>query len=134
MLGLQGRVVVLWPLGLSKLHGFLLSSESSAFPPTAHTLLGTGLKLLVAACWCEAFVSGASKGSGHIADARLAVEAFVKRLPQAETEVRANNPMSLAAIALLRAGWQVGFEALHLQCLVIKACTGTRAASYRIRS
>ncbi len=69
----------------------------------------------------EAFVSGASKGSGHIADARLAIEAFAKRLPQPETEVRAINPISLAGFALLRAGWPVGFEALNLPCLVIKA-------------
>lgn len=68
----------------------------------------------------EAFVSGASKGYGHIADARLAIEAFAKRLPQPETEVRATNPISLAGFALLRAGWPVGFEALNLPCLVIK--------------
>lgn len=69
----------------------------------------------------EAFVSGASKGSGHISDARLAVEAFAKRLPRPETEVQASNPMSLAGFALLRAGWPLGIEVMDLPCLVIKA-------------
>lgn len=68
----------------------------------------------------EAFVSGASKGSGHIADAKLAVEAFAARLPRPETAVWAMNPISLAGFALLRAGWPIGIEALNIPCLVIK--------------
>jgi hypothetical protein len=76
-----------------------------------------GCDLLV---W-EAFVSGANKGSGHIADARLAVEAFAARLPRPETEIQAINPMSLAGFALLRAGWPIEIDVLNLPCLVIKA-------------
>lgn len=69
----------------------------------------------------EALVSGASKGSGHVADAKLAVQAFAGGLPRPETEVWAINPMSPAGFALLHAGWPIGIEALSTQCLVIKA-------------
>lgn len=69
----------------------------------------------------DAFVSGASKGSRHIADAKLAAKAFAAGLPRPETEVWAINPMSPAGFGLLHAGWPIGIEALSTQCLVIKA-------------
>lgn len=69
----------------------------------------------------EAFVSGTSKGSGHVNDAKLAVEAFERRLPTPETDVDAINPMSLAGLALLWSGLLVSTDVLRQPCLVIKA-------------
>ncbi len=73
----------------------------------------------------EAFVSGDSKGSGHINDAVRAVEAFKAKLPVPETDIQATNPMSLAGFALVLAGWPVAVEALKTPCLVVKARTTT---------
>jgi hypothetical protein len=69
----------------------------------------------------EAFVSGARKGADHVADARRAVSAFEAKLPLPETDIIAVNPVSLAGLALLRAGWPVGLDALTQPCLAIKA-------------
>jgi hypothetical protein len=74
----------------------------------------------------EAFVSGDSKGSGHINDAARAVEAFKAKLPVPETDIQATNPMSLAGFALVWAGWPVAVEALKTPCLVVKARGTTR--------
>ena len=76
---------------------------------------GSGLLL-----W-EAFVSGSAKGSGHVDDADIAVRAFKKRLPTPKTDLHATNPVSLAGLALLWAGWPVGTEALRQSCIAIKA-------------
>jgi hypothetical protein len=69
----------------------------------------------------EAFVSGSGKGSGHVNDAAIAVKAFKGKLPCPETDLHATNPVSLAGLALLWAGWPVGTEALRQSCIAIKA-------------
>ena len=69
----------------------------------------------------EAFVSGSGKGSGHVNDAAIAVNAFKRKLPCPETDLHATNPVSLAGLALLWAGWPVGTEALRQSCIAIKA-------------
>ena len=69
----------------------------------------------------EAFVSGISKGADHVDDARIAVKAFTLKLPTPQTDIEVSNSISLAGVALLRAGWEVGVEVLSQQCLAIKA-------------
>jgi len=69
----------------------------------------------------EAFVSGSAKGSGHVDDAAIAVRAFKKKLPMPKTDLHATNPVSLAGLSLLWAGWPVGTEALRQSCIAIQA-------------
>ncbi|MEW5788829.1 MAG: hypothetical protein AB1899_13350 [Pseudomonadota bacterium] len=72
----------------------------------------------------EAFVSGKTKGSSHVADAQLAVEAFFLAMPNPESAnaVRCNTPVhSLIGATLLRTGWAQSSDVLASSCLVIKA-------------
>ncbi len=72
----------------------------------------------------EAFVSGASKGSSHISDARLGAQAFYKSLPnpeQANAVTCTGSIYSLVGAALLRSGWNSDTSVLEQACLVVKA-------------
>jgi hypothetical protein len=72
----------------------------------------------------EAFVSGKSKGVGHVDDARVAIKAFIAALPDPtrSNAVRSTTPVySLAGAALLRTGWSSDIAFLSQSCLVIKA-------------
>jgi len=62
----------------------------------------------------EAFVSGLAKGTTHLADARRAVSAFEKTLPNplaANAISVAGAAYSLAGAALLRTGWSTKKDA-----------------------
>lgn len=71
----------------------------------------------------EAFVTGASKKHSHIQDARGAVEALVRALPDPERRNLVHEEMvySLGGAALLRAGWGVPATVLEDPTLVISA-------------
>jgi len=77
----------------------------------------SGCGLLV---W-EAFVSGASKGQGHLEDAALAVAAFASVMPRPVTQISTPRAISLAGLALLRSGWSTDLQLLAEPTLVIKA-------------
>jgi hypothetical protein len=68
----------------------------------------------------EAFVSAAAKGSSHVADARIAVEAFGRSqvLPSAVT---ADRPLSLAGAVAIWSGWLDDPGALHEPTFVVRA-------------
>jgi hypothetical protein len=68
----------------------------------------------------EAFVTGTAKGHSHVDDAKSAVEAFNARLPAPYTDVTVDNAISLAGLALLRAGWRLDVQSLSQGCIVIK--------------
>ncbi len=69
----------------------------------------------------EAFVSGAAKSDTHRGDAGLAVNAFVKSLPNpAGANIIAEPSVySLIGAALLRTGWSVPVSLLSESCLVL---------------
>jgi hypothetical protein len=69
----------------------------------------------------EAFVSAAAKGHSDIDDARIAVKAFERALPNPATEVTTDRPLSLAGAAALWSGWVADLGALHTPTLVIRA-------------
>ena len=73
----------------------------------------------------EAYVTGASKGKGqsHEGDAQMAAEAFLSKLPyipEANT-IRAENPLSLVGVALLRSRLTTDLDMLLKSCVVIEA-------------
>jgi len=77
----------------------------------------------------EAFVSGAAKGSNHMEDARLAVQAFKESLPSpaSASAVRVQGPVhSLAGAALLSSDWSSKLALLNQECIVIRV--GERVA------
>ncbi len=86
-----------------------------AWEPFAHA--GRGLLI-----W-EAFVSATAKGLTHVDDAAIAVEAFVRALPDPRTAstITAERPLSLAGAAAMWSGWLDDSCALHTQPLVIRA-------------
>lgn len=69
----------------------------------------------------EAFVSGALKTTSHTGDAERGVEAMRSRLPDPTDANRISEPevFSLAAAALLRAGWRIPNAFLAQPCLVL---------------
>ena len=71
----------------------------------------------------EAFVSGAAKGSSHIEDAEIAVQAFLNALPNPGSNTEFSDPevLSLLGTFLLRTGWRVDLSVLSQRCLVVKA-------------
>ena len=72
----------------------------------------------------EAFVSGPAKGTTHLADAKRAVSAFEKTLPNplaASAISVAGATYSLAGAALLRTGWSTDIALLQQACIVIRA-------------
>jgi hypothetical protein len=71
----------------------------------------------------EAFVSAAAKGVSHVDDATIAVETFVRALPdpRAASTITAERPFSLAGAAAIWSGWLDDPHALHTQTLVIRA-------------
>jgi hypothetical protein len=81
--------------------------------PFAHARTG----LLI---W-EAFVTAAAKGSSHMDDARIAVEAFGRALPHPVSAVTADRPLSLAGAAAMWSGWLDDPRALRAPTLVIRA-------------
>ena len=70
----------------------------------------------------EAFVSKQAKGLSHSGDAKIAVEAFMKRYPkiQEANAVTVDSPHNLVAAALLRTGLSVDISLLSESCTVIK--------------
>lgn len=71
----------------------------------------------------EAFVSGAAKGATHVHDARIAVEAFARSLPEPSLSNAISEPYvtSLLGAAMIRTGWGTDVSLLATPCLVIKA-------------
>lgn len=71
----------------------------------------------------EAFVSGSAKGRDHVDDARIAVNAFRKVLPNPVQKNAISEPVvtCLVGAALLRTGWASDVGLLAESCLVIKA-------------
>lgn len=82
---------------------------------------GSGLFL-----W-EAFVSGAAKRDSHVADARVAVEAFRAAAEQESVTsciIACAETYSLIGAALLRSGWSSDIQLLSQPCTVIRADIG----------
>jgi len=79
----------------------------------------TGSGLLV---W-EAFVTSTAKGSSHIDDAAIAIDAFVSALSESRrvSAVTAERPLSLIGAAAIWAGWSTDDDLLHASPLVIRA-------------
>lgn len=71
----------------------------------------------------EAFVSGAAKGGSHIEDAEIAVNAFLRDLPNPGNDTEFSDPevLSLLGVFLLRTGWRDELSVLSERCLVVKA-------------
>lgn len=71
----------------------------------------------------EAFVTGSSKADSHIGDAALAVNAFLRALPNpdAMNAVSCLDVHSLVGAALIRTGWSTDPQLLSRPCIVIKA-------------
>jgi hypothetical protein len=93
-------------------------------PAPAHTDWASFASSTVGLYLWEAFVSGGAKGSGHIDDARLAVSAFQRALPDlaVANAVSCFCPVySLIGAALLRTGWSTDPAVLNSACVVIKA-------------
>jgi hypothetical protein len=70
----------------------------------------------------EAFVSGSSKGSSHVRDAKLAVRAFMSALPNpAAASLVTPSPevISLIGAALLRTGWSANAALLATPAIVL---------------
>ena len=74
----------------------------------------------------EAFVSGGAKTAGgenlHASDAELAVDAFLRALPDVDhtNAIRETAVHSLVGPALLRSGWTNDVKLLAEPCLVIR--------------
>ncbi len=74
----------------------------------------------------EAFVSGGAKAAGgenlHASDAKLAVDAFLRALPDVDSAdaIREADVHSLVGAALLRTGWTTDLAILAEPCLVIR--------------
>jgi hypothetical protein len=71
----------------------------------------------------EAFVSGDAKGSNHVDDARIAVNAFTASLPtpHLHNAIREPEVLCLLGAALIRTCWSTDIQLLSLPCIVIKA-------------
>jgi len=71
----------------------------------------------------EAFVTGAAKGQSDQNDAEIAAANFWSRYPDIikANAVRAHNPFSLVAAALLRSGLSKDLSMLRQPCIVIKS-------------
>jgi len=72
----------------------------------------------------EAFVSGKSKGSNHVEDAKRAVKAFTDSLPNPQLKNAVSDEtkvISLIGASLLRSGWTTSINILSRPCIVIKA-------------
>jgi len=92
-------------------------------PRAAHLEWETFAKAQSGLFLWEAFVSGASKTSTHVADARAAGEAFIQSLPNPVTSnaITCSTPVySLVGAAMLRTGWSSSPVVLELPCIVIK--------------
>jgi hypothetical protein len=82
--------------------------------------VASGPRLLI---W-EAFVSGKAKGIDHGHDAAIAVDAFVRALPDPTSKVAVTpdrNVHSLIGAALLRTAWTSDPTVLSKPCLVLGA-------------
>jgi hypothetical protein len=80
----------------------------------------------------EAFVTGAGKRDGHMADARHAVETFQAALPNVDdaNALPADGPvLSLIGAALLRTGWTADTSVLDQQLLVVRTTEVLQAHS-----
>jgi hypothetical protein len=75
----------------------------------------------------EAFVTATAKGSSHVDDAKIAVDAFVRSVrehparPGSCAAVTAERPLSLAGAVAIWSGWLNDPLALHAPTLVIRA-------------
>jgi hypothetical protein len=71
----------------------------------------------------EAFVCGVAKGTSHVADAEVAVRAFLATLPDppASNAIHEPSVTSILGLALLRTGWSKDISFLQHSCVVIKA-------------
>ena len=81
---------------------------------------GDGPRLLI---W-EAFVSGKTKGVDHGHDAAIAVDAFVRALPDPTSKVAVTpdgNVHSLIGAVMIRTAWTSDPTVLSMPCLVIGA-------------
>jgi hypothetical protein len=69
----------------------------------------------------EACVTGSAKAGSHIGDARVAVDAFRKALPDPTTSsiVKSGRVLSLIGAALLTSRWSSNLDLLEAPCLVI---------------
>lgn len=69
----------------------------------------------------EAFIAGKQKGADHLEDANIAVEAFLKALPNPRSALTAEPEVhSLIGAVLLRAGWTQDLSVLSEPCLVVR--------------
>ncbi|MCX5513742.1 hypothetical protein C3941_13640 [Kaistia algarum] len=75
----------------------------------------------------EALVTGEAKGTDHHHDASYAVEAFVSRLADLQSDVPAEPAINHAAVALMIAGFPIALEELTQAGLVIAAVPRTIA-------
>ena len=75
----------------------------------------------------EALVTGAAKGLSHHHDALYAVDAFVSRLADLQSDVPAEPAINHAAVALMIAGFPIALEELTQAGLVIAAVPRTIA-------
>lgn len=130
-----GSAVALY--GLHQLAYILgaLRGHAERYPPTldlSKWLYRDGPSLLL---W-EAFISGEAKpgrqitdarlDNSHVADARVAVQAFCNRVGGAErgeavSDVSTVRPFSIAGAVLLWAGWSEDLNLLHESVFVAKA-------------
>jgi hypothetical protein len=71
----------------------------------------------------EAFVTGAAKGESDLNDAEIAAATFWSKYPDIikANAVRADNPFSLVAAALLRSGLTKDLSMLRQPCIVIRS-------------
>lgn len=72
----------------------------------------------------EAFVTGTAKRDGHIADAKAAVDEFLRLFHDRQFESAvtcSEETYSLIGAALLRTGWTRDLDVLSRPCIVIRA-------------
>ena len=69
----------------------------------------------------EAMVTGEEKSDSHQSDAAVAVDAFIRALPNLKSDVTSPHRVrSLIGTALLWAGWSDDLQLLRTPCVVIK--------------
>lgn len=113
-----GLVQVTWMLG--KILELMQDQPAVWMDWSSFRQAGQGLLL-----W-EAFVVDKSKGHSHCDDAKIAVDAFARCLPDPSKHNLVVEPsvLSLLGAALLRSGWCVDPSVLAEPCLVIAGDAG----------
>jgi hypothetical protein len=69
----------------------------------------------------EAFVSGGGKGTGHSADALIALTAFERRFPDFVSDLKPEPAVNLAVAAALASGLEINPDEISEPALVVKA-------------